>query len=157
MKLQVHSIHFDADDKLIDFIQKKIDKLETFYDRLVDGQVFLRLNNEGVENKTVEIKLKVPGNQLFAKEQARSFEEAIPLVLLVAVLGLPAILIFITTRKVVYVFWMLIYLLALPVWNFILPVYAFWHFDDFSWGETRYVPWLKSGAAPYERFVLIGK
>lgn len=76
MKLQVHSIHFDADTKLIDFIQKKLDKLETFYDRLVDGEVFLRLNNEGVENKTVEIKLKVPGSSLFAKEQARSFEAA---------------------------------------------------------------------------------
>ncbi|KAG6891737.1 hypothetical protein C0992_006157 [Termitomyces sp. T32_za158] len=69
----------------------------------------------------------------------KSFEEAIPLVLLIAVLGLPAVLIMITTRKVIYVFWMLIYLLALPVWNFILPVYAFWHFDDFSWGETRKV------------------
>lgn len=68
-----------------------------------------------------------------------NFEEAIPLVLLIAVLGLPAILILITTRKVVYIFWMLIYLAALPVWNFVLPVYAFWHFDDFSWGETRYV------------------
>ncbi len=79
MKLQVHSIHFDADQKLIDFIQKKLDKLETFYDRLVDGEVFLRLNNEGVENKTVEIKLRVPGNQLFAAEKAKSFEEAIDL------------------------------------------------------------------------------
>jgi len=69
----------------------------------------------------------------------KSFEEAIPVLLLGAVLGLPAVLILITTRKVVYVFWMLIYLLALPVWNFILPVYAFWHFDDFSWGETRKV------------------
>jgi len=76
MKLQVHSIHFDADNKLINFIQRKVDKLETFYDRLVDGEVFLRINNEGIENKTVEIKLKVPGNQLFAKEQATSFEEA---------------------------------------------------------------------------------
>lgn len=76
MKLQVHSIHFDADQKLIDFIQTKVDKLETFYDRLVDGEVFLRLNNEGIENKTVEIKLKVPGSNLFAKEQARSFEAA---------------------------------------------------------------------------------
>ena len=76
MKLQVHSIHFDADRKLIDFIQKKVDKLETFYDRLVDGEVFLRLNNEGIENKTVEIKINVPGNHLFAKEQARSFEVA---------------------------------------------------------------------------------
>ncbi len=69
MKLQVHSIHFDADRKLINFIQKKIDKLETFYDRLVDGEVFLRLNNEGIENKTVEIKVRVPGNQLFAIEK----------------------------------------------------------------------------------------
>ena len=76
MKLQVHSIHFDADQKLINFIQKKVDKLETFYDRLVDGEVFLRLNNEGIENKTVEIKLNVPGMQLFAIEKARSFEEA---------------------------------------------------------------------------------
>jgi putative sigma-54 modulation protein len=76
MKLQVHSIHFDADIKLIDFIQKKLDKLETFYDRLVDGEVFLRLNNEGIANKTVEIKVRVPGNQLFAIEKARSFEAA---------------------------------------------------------------------------------
>ncbi|KAI0082019.1 hypothetical protein K474DRAFT_1586846 [Panus rudis PR-1116 ss-1] len=76
-----------------------------------------------------------------------NFEEAIPLVLLIAVLGLPAILILITTRKVVYVFWMLIYLLALPIWNFILPVYAFWHFDDFSWGETRKVEGEAKGEA----------
>jgi putative sigma-54 modulation protein len=76
MKLQVHSIHFDADAKLVDFIQKKVDKLETFYDRVVDGEVFLRINNEGIDNKTVEIKVKVPGSQLFAKEQARSFEAA---------------------------------------------------------------------------------
>ncbi|KAF5351979.1 hypothetical protein D9756_007387 [Leucocoprinus leucothites] len=69
----------------------------------------------------------------------QSFEEAIPLMLLIAVLGLPAILILITTRKIIYVFWMMIYLAALPIWNFVLPVYAFWHFDDFSWGETRKV------------------
>lgn len=76
MKLQVQSIHFNADVKLINFIQRKVDKLETFYDRLVDGEVFLRLNNEGYENKTVEIKLNVPGSQLFATEKARSFEAA---------------------------------------------------------------------------------
>lgn len=73
-----------------------------------------------------------------------TFEEAIPLMLLSAVLGLPAILILLTTRKVVYVFWMMVYLIALPIWNFILPVYAFWHFDDFSWGETRYVCTVRS-------------
>ncbi|KAF0332974.1 glycosyltransferase family 2 protein [Gigaspora margarita] len=67
------------------------------------------------------------------------FAEAIPLMMLAAVLGLPAILILITTRKLVYIAWMMVYLLALPIWNFILPTYAYWHFDDFSWGETRFV------------------
>lgn len=76
MKLKFQSIHFTADVKLIDFIQKKVDKLETYYDRLVDGEVFMRLNNEGTENKTVEIKLNIPGTQLFATEKAKSFEAA---------------------------------------------------------------------------------
>lgn len=76
MKLKVHSIHFDADQKLVAYIQKKVNKLDTFYDRLVDGEVFLRLNNEGSDNKTVEIKLNLPGSQLFAIEKSRSFEAA---------------------------------------------------------------------------------
>ncbi|KAJ6617712.1 glycosyltransferase family 2 protein [Mycena sp. CBHHK59/15] len=63
----------------------------------------------------------------------------VPLVLLAFVLGLPLVLIIITSRKIAYVGWMLIYLLSLPIWNGILPAYAFWHFDDFSWGETRKV------------------
>jgi chitin synthase len=71
--------------------------------------------------------------------QLQTFQQFIPLLLLLAVLFLPAILILITTRKVVYVMWMFIYLFGLPIWNFILPVYAYWHFDDFSWGETRKV------------------
>ena len=52
MKLQMHSIHFDADQKLIDFIQKKADKLDTFYDRIIDGEVFMRLK------KTTKTKTK---------------------------------------------------------------------------------------------------
>lgn len=63
----------------------------------------------------------------------------IPLLLLAAILGLPAVLISLTTRKMVYVGWMFVYLLSLPIWNFVLPVYAYWHFDDFSWGQTRLV------------------
>ncbi|KAJ1876752.1 Chitin synthase, class 1, partial [Kickxella alabastrina] len=63
----------------------------------------------------------------------------LPLAMLVCILFLPAVLIFITTRKWVYVAWMFVYLLALPIWNFVLPTYAYWHFDDFSWGETRKV------------------
>jgi len=63
----------------------------------------------------------------------------LPLILLAIILGLPAILIVCTSRRIVYLPWMLIYICALPIWNFVLPVYAFWHFDDFSWGQTRAV------------------
>ncbi len=76
MKVQIQSIHFDADEKLIDFIQKKLDKLDTYYDRTIDAEVILKLNNEGIENKTVEIKLNVPGSQLFANKTNGSFEAA---------------------------------------------------------------------------------
>jgi chitin synthase len=76
----------------------------------------------------------------YALNPPKDFAAAIPLLLLGSVLGLPAILILITTRKVIYVCWMLVYLLALPVWNFILPVYSFWSFDDFRWvlGVVRF-------------------
>jgi len=77
MKLQMHSIHFDADRKLIDFIQKKADKLDTFYDQIIDGEVFMRIDkNDNKANKIVEIKLNVPGKQFFAKNQSDSFEAA---------------------------------------------------------------------------------
>ncbi|MEB2774031.1 ribosome-associated translation inhibitor RaiA [Algoriphagus sp. D3-2-R+10] len=77
MKLQMHSIHFDADRKLIDFIQRKADKLDTYYDQIIDGEVFLRLDkNDNNANKIVEIKMNVPGKQFFAKNQADSFEAA---------------------------------------------------------------------------------
>lgn len=61
------------------------------------------------------------------------------LILLALILGLPAVLIVMTSRKLVYVGWMIIYLFSLPIWNFVLPSYAYWHFDDFTWGETRKV------------------
>ena len=77
MRLQVQSIHFSADRKLVEYIQQRIEKLENFYHRLLRGEVYLRLNNEGIENKTVEIELSVPGRKLFAKEQAKSFETAV--------------------------------------------------------------------------------
>ncbi len=78
MKLQIQSIHFDADQKLLDFIQKKVDKLETFYDRITDGEVFLKLEkgSHGKENKAVEIKINLPGDTLFSKEINHSFEAA---------------------------------------------------------------------------------
>ncbi|KAI9322811.1 chitin synthase-domain-containing protein [Dichotomocladium elegans] len=63
----------------------------------------------------------------------------VSLILLALILGLPAVLIVMTSRKIVYVGWMFIYLFSLPIWNFVLPTYAYWHFDDFTWGETRRV------------------
>ncbi|KAI9206736.1 chitin synthase [Polychytrium aggregatum] len=62
-----------------------------------------------------------------------------PLIVLFAVIILPGILILVTTRQIVFIAWMLVYLLGLPVWMVILPLYSFWHFDDFSWGATRKV------------------
>ena len=76
MKVQVQSIHFDADVKLTDLIQRKLDKLDTFFDGAIDAEVILKLNNQGVENKTVEIKLNLPGDQLFAEKSNGSFEAA---------------------------------------------------------------------------------
>jgi putative sigma-54 modulation protein len=79
MKLQVHSIHFDADMKLLEFIQSKLNKLDMFYDRITGGEVFLRLDKgdaKKVKSKMLEIKISLPGATLFVKEQAASFEEA---------------------------------------------------------------------------------
>ncbi|GAB4331855.1 MAG: ribosome-associated translation inhibitor RaiA [Flammeovirgaceae bacterium] len=78
MKLKIQSIHFDADKKLLDFIQKKIDKLDTFFERVQDGEVFLRLEkgDNRRENKAVEVKINVPGDSMFAKAQDISFEAA---------------------------------------------------------------------------------
>jgi putative sigma-54 modulation protein len=77
MQVQVHSIHFDADQKLIAFINEKLDKLTTFHDQIIAAEVFLRLDkSDSNENKITEIKLMVPGKDLFAKRQCKSFEEA---------------------------------------------------------------------------------
>jgi putative sigma-54 modulation protein len=77
MKITVQSIHFTADKKLLDFIQKKADKLDQFYDKIISGEVYLKLENVDNEiNKISEMKIQLPGNQLFAKEQCKTFEEA---------------------------------------------------------------------------------
>lgn len=77
MRITVQSIHFDADRKLLNLIEKKAKKLETFFDRVVSCEVSLRLEKaDDSANKIAVIKLVIPGNILFAKEQCRSFEEA---------------------------------------------------------------------------------
>ena len=77
MKISVQSIHFDADRKLLAFIQKKADKLDQFFDQIISGEVYLRLERTEDElNKILEMKLNLPGTMLFSKQQCKSFEEA---------------------------------------------------------------------------------
>jgi putative sigma-54 modulation protein len=77
MQVNVHSIQFKADGKLVAFIESKLDKLEQYNDRIIGAEVFLKLdNNNGDDNKISEIKLIVPGKDLFAKRQSTSFEES---------------------------------------------------------------------------------
>lgn len=78
MNVKVHSLHFDADIKLVNFIKEKLGKLTLFHDNILAGDVTLRVGPDGErpENKHVEIRLAVPGNDLFAKRRAASFEEA---------------------------------------------------------------------------------
>lgn len=77
MKVQMHSVHFTAQQSLLDFIQQRLNKLETFYSGVTDGEVILRINNkDGVDNNTVELKVLVPGATLFAQADAGSFEAA---------------------------------------------------------------------------------
>ncbi|WP_374163103.1 ribosome hibernation-promoting factor, HPF/YfiA family [Arcticibacter sp. MXS-1] len=77
MKITVQSIHFNADRKLLDFIQRKTEKLDQFFDQILSAEVYLRLEKtEDEQNKIVEIKLTLPRTQLFSKEQCKSFEEA---------------------------------------------------------------------------------
>ena len=77
MDTQMHAIHFKADQKLLSFIQERLNKLEQFNDQIVSAEVYLRLENDREkENKIAEIKLHVPGKDMFAKKQCKSFEEA---------------------------------------------------------------------------------
>jgi len=79
MKAIFQATNFDADQKLINFIQKKLDKLEKFYDQIIEAQVFLKVNNKGEKNKTIEIRLGVPGNDIIVSRDAETFEKAMDL------------------------------------------------------------------------------
>jgi putative sigma-54 modulation protein len=79
MKIQIQSLHFNADQKLLDFIGKRMNKLETFYDRVIGSDVILSMEqmNTQVKSKVVTIKAHIPGTVLIAKERSKKFEEAI--------------------------------------------------------------------------------
>ena len=76
MKVNMQSVNFNADQKLIDFIQKRMDKLEMYYDKVIKSDVFLKVENtSGKENKIFEAKVHVPGDSFVVKKQCKSFEE----------------------------------------------------------------------------------
>jgi len=78
MNIKVNTVRFDADQKLIDHVNKKVNKLGQFFDGIIGAEVFLRLENvQDDENKIAEVKLLIPGNDLFVKKQSKTFEEAI--------------------------------------------------------------------------------
>ena len=80
MKVDVHAVNFTIDRKLVDFIQERMEKLEKYYDKIVSFDVFLKVEKTSdKENKIVEVKVHVPGDDLMVKKQCKTFEEAVEL------------------------------------------------------------------------------
>ena len=78
MKVNINAVNFNVDGKLLDFIQERMDRLEKYYDKIVSADVFLKVENTSEkENKIVEVKIHVPGDDLMVKKQCKTFEEAI--------------------------------------------------------------------------------
>ena len=77
MNIRINAVRFDADTKLEKFIEKKVNKLGKYFDEIINAEVFLKLeNSQDTENKVVEIRLDVPGSDLFARKQSKTFEES---------------------------------------------------------------------------------
>jgi putative sigma-54 modulation protein len=78
MNVQIQTVHFDADSRLVERINQKMDKLRTFHDRIVDVEVYLILDNVGhtLKDKIAEIKVHVPRHSFFVKHQSKTFEES---------------------------------------------------------------------------------
>ncbi len=78
MNVNIQTVHFDADDKLVDYVSKKIQKLSTFHDKIVKVDVYLKLDNvvHTIKDKIAEIRVHIPGHDLFVKSSSKSFEES---------------------------------------------------------------------------------
>ncbi|SEP81116.1 ribosome hibernation-promoting factor, HPF/YfiA family [Flavobacterium urocaniciphilum] len=77
MKVNIHAVNFNIDRKLVDFVDERMSRLEKYYDRVVSSDAFLKLDNTSEkENKIVELKVLVPGDDFVVKKQSKSFEEA---------------------------------------------------------------------------------
>lgn len=78
MNVRIQTVHFDADSRLTDFITKKLEKLNTFHDRIVKVDVYLKLDNvvHTIKDKIAEIRVHVPRHDFFVKASSKSFEES---------------------------------------------------------------------------------
>ncbi len=78
MNINIQTVHFDADEKLLEFVSKKVEKLNTFHDKITKVDVFLKLDNlvHNIKDKVVEIKVHVPKHEFFVKTSSKSFEES---------------------------------------------------------------------------------
>ncbi|MFW6248547.1 MAG: ribosome hibernation-promoting factor, HPF/YfiA family [Bacteroidota bacterium] len=77
MNIRINSVRFNATSRLESFVNSKVKKLAQYYEGIIGAEVFLRVdNNQTEENKITEIKIELPGNELFAKKQSKSFEES---------------------------------------------------------------------------------
>lgn len=81
MNVNTQSINFVADVKLKDFIQKRFEKLNLYYDKIIQADIYLKVENTSdKENKIFEAKLSVPGDTFVVKKHSKSFEEGADLV-----------------------------------------------------------------------------
>jgi putative sigma-54 modulation protein len=77
MQVTFQAVHFTADQKLKDYINDKLQKLEKFYPKIILATVYLKLENSGqVKDKVIEVKLNVPGSTLIATNSDKSFESS---------------------------------------------------------------------------------
>ena len=80
MKVNVHAVNFNVDKKLLDFVEERMNRLEKYYDRVVTSDVFLKVEKTSdKENKIVEAKIIVPGDEFIVKKQCKTFEEGVEL------------------------------------------------------------------------------
>ncbi|MFV8281678.1 ribosome hibernation-promoting factor, HPF/YfiA family [Christiangramia marina] len=78
MKMNLQSVNFNADQKLIDFTQKKLDKLENYFDKIIHADVFFKVENTSAkDNKITEILLSIPGGELMVKKTCNKFEACV--------------------------------------------------------------------------------
>lgn len=78
MDVNIQSLKFDADKKLVTFIEEKVSRLDKFSDDIIAAEVVLKLDKDSErENKVAILKLAVTGDELVAERQCKSFEEAV--------------------------------------------------------------------------------